>query len=155
MKKLFALVLAVMMLSLAGSAMAAGSVVVYSPHDADPLAAGVAMFQAAYPDIQVEVIAGGTGELAQRIHRDPSTVTALVGKLRKLGYVEVSRSDADKRVSIVCLSEKGRGFRGTFESISEELASKLACALSDGEREQLDGILQKLHDEYQIEGNGR
>ena len=67
MKKLFALVLAVMMLSLAGSAMAAGSVVVYSPHDADPLAAGVAMFQAAYPDIKVEVIAGGTGELAQRI----------------------------------------------------------------------------------------
>lgn len=95
------------------------------------------------------------GELAQRIHRDPSTVTALVGKLRKLGYVEVFRSDADKRVSIVCLSEKGRGFRGTFESISEELASKLACALSDGEREQLGGILQKLHDEYRTERNGR
>lgn len=95
------------------------------------------------------------GELAQRIHRDPSTVTALVGKLRKLGYVEVFRSDADKRVSIVRLSEKGRGFRGTFESISEEFASKLACALSDGEREQLGGILQKLHDEYRTEGNGR
>lgn len=95
------------------------------------------------------------GELAQRIHRDPSTVTALVGKLRKLGYVEVFRSDADKRVSIVCLSEKGRGFRGTFESISEELASKLARALSDGEREQLGGILQKLHDEYRTERNGR
>lgn len=121
-------------------------------------AAGVADLATSHGDILAELFRSGQatmGELAQRIHRDPSTVTALVGKLRKLGYVEVSRSDADKRVSIVCLSEKGRGFRGTFESISEELASKLACALSDGEREQLDGILQKLHDEYRTEGTGR
>ena len=120
--------------------------------------AGVIDLAPSHGDILAELFRSGQatmGELAQRIHRDPSTVTALVGKLRKLGYVEVSRSDADKRVSIVCLSEKGRGFRGTFESIAEELASKLACALSDGEREQLDGILQKLHDEYRTEGTGR
>jgi len=67
MKKFFALVLAAMMLMTAASAMAAGSLVVYSPHDADPLNAGVAMFQAAYPDIDVQVIAAGTGELCQRI----------------------------------------------------------------------------------------
>ena len=66
MKKFFAIVLAAMMLMTA-SAMAAGSLVVYSPHDADPLNAGVAMFQAAYPDIDVQVIAAGTGELCQRI----------------------------------------------------------------------------------------
>lgn len=120
--------------------------------------AGITDLAPSHGDILAELFRSGQatmGELAQRIHRGPSTVTALVGKLRKLGYVEVSRSDADKRVSIVCLSEKGRGFRGTFESISEELASKLACALSDGEREQLDGILQKLHDEYRTEGTGR
>jgi len=67
MKKFFALVLAVMMIAVAATSMAAGSVVVYSPHDADPLNAGVAMFQAAYPDIEVQVIAAGTGELAQRV----------------------------------------------------------------------------------------
>ena len=44
-----------------------GSLVVYSPHDADPLNAGVALFQAAYPNINVEVIAAGTGELCQRV----------------------------------------------------------------------------------------
>ncbi|MBQ9741888.1 MAG: extracellular solute-binding protein [Kiritimatiellae bacterium] len=67
MKKLFALVLAVMLLMSATAALAAGSLVVYSPHDADPLNAGVAMFQAAYPDIDGQVIAAGTGELCQRI----------------------------------------------------------------------------------------
>ncbi|HPF53922.1 MAG TPA: extracellular solute-binding protein [Eubacteriales bacterium] len=44
-----------------------GSLVVYSPHDADPLAAGIAMFEEKYPNITVEVIAAGTGELCQRI----------------------------------------------------------------------------------------
>lgn len=44
-----------------------GSLVVYSPHDADPLNAGVEMFRQAYPNIEVEIIAAGTGELCQRI----------------------------------------------------------------------------------------
>ena len=67
MKKFFALMLAMMLLVTASAALADGSLVVYSPHDADPLNAGVAMFQAAYPDIDVQVIAAGTGELCQRI----------------------------------------------------------------------------------------
>ena len=44
-----------------------GSVVIYSPHDANPLNAGVAMFEEKYPNIKVEVVAAGTGELCQRI----------------------------------------------------------------------------------------
>ena len=44
-----------------------GKVVVYSPHDADPLNAGVELFKQAYPGIEVEVVAAGTGELAQRV----------------------------------------------------------------------------------------
>lgn len=45
----------------------AGTVVVYSPHDADPLNAGVKMFMEKYPNIKVEVVAAGTGELCNRI----------------------------------------------------------------------------------------
>jgi len=44
-----------------------GSLVVYSPHDADPLAAGVELFEETYPNIEVSVVAAGTGELCQRI----------------------------------------------------------------------------------------
>ncbi len=44
-----------------------GKLVVYSPHDADPLNAGVAQFMEKYPNIDVEVIAAGTGELCQRL----------------------------------------------------------------------------------------
>jgi iron(III) transport system substrate-binding protein len=67
MKKYAALLLAVLMMFGTVSALAGGSLVIYSPHDADPLQAGVALFQAAYPDIKVEYIAAGTGELLQRV----------------------------------------------------------------------------------------
>ncbi len=67
MKKLVALALTLLMVFSASAALAQGSLVVYSPHDADPLQAGLALFQAAYPDIKVEYIAAGTGELLQRV----------------------------------------------------------------------------------------
>ena len=43
------------------------TVVVYSPHDADPLNAGVNLFMEKYPNVKVEVVAAGTGELCNRI----------------------------------------------------------------------------------------
>ena len=44
-----------------------GTVVGYSPHDADPLNAGVNLFMEKYPNVKVEVVAAGTGELCNRI----------------------------------------------------------------------------------------
>ena len=73
--KVLALVMALIMLMSCGALAEGaknsedytGSLVVYSPHDANPLNAGVAMFMEKYPNIKVEVIAAGTGELCQRI----------------------------------------------------------------------------------------
>lgn len=67
MKKTLALLVALVMILVSSIALADGSVVIYSPHDANPLNAGVALFEKAYPDIKVEVVAAGTGELLQRI----------------------------------------------------------------------------------------
>jgi iron(III) transport system substrate-binding protein len=44
-----------------------GNLVVYSPHDPSPLEAGVELFRQAYPNINVEIVIAGTGELTQRI----------------------------------------------------------------------------------------
>lgn len=69
MKKVLSMLLAlVMVFALCATASAdkapeeyTGNLVIYSPHDADPLAAGVALFEKTYPNITVEVIAAGTG----------------------------------------------------------------------------------------------
>ena len=44
-----------------------GNLVIYSPHDPQPLEAGVSMFMAAYPNINVEYLSIPTGEAIQRI----------------------------------------------------------------------------------------
>ena len=53
-----------------------GKLVVYSPHDADPLNDGVNMFMEKYPGIQVEVVAAGTGELCNRIKAESAAPIA-------------------------------------------------------------------------------
>lgn len=53
-----------------------GTVVVYSPHDADPLNAGVNLFMEKYPGIKVEVVAAGTGELCNRIEAEAANPIA-------------------------------------------------------------------------------
>ena len=53
-----------------------GTVVVYSPHDADPLNDGVNMFMEKYPNVKVEVVAAGTGELCNRIQAESANPIA-------------------------------------------------------------------------------
>jgi len=60
----------------ATSAEPGGVVVVYSPHDADPLNAGVNAFMEKYPGVRVEVVAAGTGELLNRVRAESSNPQA-------------------------------------------------------------------------------
>ena len=81
MKKSIALLLAVIMVfSLAAcggsSKKEERTLTIYSPHDSDPLNAGVAAFEAAYPDIHVEVIADGTTNLIHKIEAEAANPIA-------------------------------------------------------------------------------
>ena len=84
MKKWLALTLAATMALCAFSVSAAekapedysGSLTIYSPHDADPLNAGVQGFEAMYPNVKVEVVADGTGNLLNRIKAESAAPEA-------------------------------------------------------------------------------
>ena len=81
MKKSIALLLAVIMVfSLAAcggsSKKEERPLTIYSPHDSDTLNAGVAAFEAAYPDIHVEVIADGTTNLIHKIEAEAANPIA-------------------------------------------------------------------------------
>ena len=70
-------------------------------------------------------------ELSRHIGRDPSTVTALVKKLVRLGLAQTGRSPTDGRTVVVSLTEKGASARGDFEEISALLQSTWLESVSE------------------------
>ena len=83
-------------------------------------------------------------DIADYIHRTKPTVTVLVDKLEKLGYLKREASDKDNRYTYVILTQKGEDFKATFEKISNDLNKMLNKNLSNKEVEILEELLQKM-----------
>ena len=85
-------------------------------------------------------------QLAEIIDRDKSTVTALVNKLIKLGYVRKTPDATDSRVLRITLTKKGEGLQDTLVDISGRLLEKFYKNLSEKERNDLAALLVKIND---------
>lgn len=83
-------------------------------------------------------------ELAKRIDRDKSTVTALVKKLLDGGFVEKAKETGDGRVTIVSLTDKGMALKPDFDDISEMLIARAYRGFSRREQERLVRGLEKM-----------
>ena len=98
-----------------------------------------AIFIALYHDGPQPMLA-----LSEKINRDKSTLTVLVRKLEALGYVKREPDAADRRSSIIHLTEKGFKFRATFERISDELIDRIWGQTPPKERRKLDEELKRM-----------
>jgi len=87
-------------------------------------------------------------DLSQRIKKDKSTVTVLVDKLVKLGYVEKTRDLIDTRVVYVTLTERGKELRPELQEISHKLISKVYKDISEEEQELVVSILSKIKNNF-------
>ena len=83
-------------------------------------------------------------DIAKRINRTKATVTVLVNKLEKHGYVKREKSSEDSRLTYICLTSKGEDFKEIFLNISTELNNRLYQNFSEEETEILDKPLQKM-----------
>ena len=83
-------------------------------------------------------------ELAKKIDRDKSTLTALVKKLIVMGYVETARDKNDNRVTLVTLTKKGRQLKPDFDEISKILLERTYGNCSPREKEVIVVGLEKL-----------
>ena len=83
-------------------------------------------------------------DIANCIHRTKPTVTVLVDKLEKLGYLKREASDEDSRSTNIVLTQKGEDFQTTFEKISKNLNEMLYKNLSNKEVEILEELLRKV-----------
>ncbi|MBE7683812.1 MULTISPECIES: MarR family winged helix-turn-helix transcriptional regulator [Paenibacillus] len=79
--------------------------------------------------------------LAERVHRTQPTVTVLVNKLEKLGYVERSKSAEDSRVTLIRLTERGQQLKPIFEQVSETIQDMVYGGMTDEQAEQLESLL--------------
>ena len=83
-------------------------------------------------------------DIANCIHRTKPTVTVLVDKLEKLGYLKRAASDKDSRSTYVILTQKGEDFKATFDQISNNLNKMLNKNLSENEIKLLEELLKKM-----------
>ena len=83
-------------------------------------------------------------DLVDRLGLDPSTVTKMLQRLERDGWVCRSPSGDDRRVTIVRLTEAGRGLRCDVTRLWGELERETVRSLSDDERRDLLGLLAKM-----------
>ncbi|MCG7380962.1 MarR family transcriptional regulator [Paenibacillus sp. ACRSA] len=82
--------------------------------------------------------------LAERVQRTQPTVTVLVNKLEKLGYVERHKSAEDSRVTMIRLTEQGRKLEPVFNQVSKQINELIYGGLSDEQAEQLELLLSSI-----------
>jgi len=85
-------------------------------------------------------------EIAKIIDKDKSTVTALVNKLIRLGYVEKRKHGADNRFSLIAVTQKGEALKPAFISIARKLRALSYKDIPDDQRETLVRLLERLNE---------
>ncbi len=83
-------------------------------------------------------------EIAGKIGKDKSTVTALVGKLVNHGYVVKERDTEDSRVTYVVLTATGRELEPIFEEVSQKVLEVFYTNVSKEEQDELLRILSTI-----------
>ncbi|QHQ61418.1 MarR family transcriptional regulator [Anaerocolumna sedimenticola] len=87
-------------------------------------------------------------EIAAKIGKDKSTVTALVDKLVKLGYVAKERGTEDTRIIYVTLTRKGLDLKPVFDEISQKVLDVFYTDVSEKEKEVIFQILNKIYNNF-------
>jgi MarR family transcriptional regulator, organic hydroperoxide resistance regulator len=85
-------------------------------------------------------------EIAKIIGKDKSTITALVNKLIRLGYVEKRKHGTDNRFSLIAVTPKGEALKPIFIAIAGKLRARSYKDIPDEERETLARLLMKLNE---------
>ena len=86
--------------------------------------------------------------IAKFVGKRKSTITDMVKKLEKLGYVSREKSREDARVIEVSLTEQGWEFREIFKEISRELLDKTYAGFTEEEKEVLMELLFKIRKNF-------
>ena len=101
------------------------------------------------PQFEVMVLAYSLGQVAQvelpkRLFLAKSTVSALLDRLEKWGYIRREQSAADRRTYLISLTAKGRGVVADVLERRGELVRRMLEALDPEEKASFLKTLQKI-----------
>ncbi|MTI49121.1 MarR family winged helix-turn-helix transcriptional regulator [Sporosalibacterium faouarense] len=83
--------------------------------------------------------------------KDKSTITVLVNKLSKLGYIKKEKSEEDRRVTYVKITKKSKDIEDKFNEISRDVYSTAYNNFSSEEKEVFLNLLKKLNNNFNLE----
>ena len=83
-------------------------------------------------------------DLAKKLNVSKPSVTAIVKKLIRMGYVKKEQSAEDKRVFHIELTSKGKKFDEIHGDVHRLLANRITENLDELELKQMVGILRKI-----------
>ena len=83
-------------------------------------------------------------ELAQKTGLAKNTLTAMLGRMEEAGLVVRRASPADRRQSLIALTEKARSLRNQYEDVSQRMNEVFFQGFSPEEARALDGALDRI-----------
>ncbi|MEJ2296910.1 MAG: MarR family transcriptional regulator [Woeseiaceae bacterium] len=115
-------------------------------------------FKVSIPEWRVIAILGrfpglSAVEVAERTMMDKVAVSRAVTKLIKKGRIDRQFADADKRRSILNLTDEGKKLHDEIAELALGFESDLLAGLSPEELEQLNTIMEKLLARARLIGN--
>ena len=86
----------------------------------------------------------GVGELGERVSLDSSTLTGIIDRMERSGYVERRPNPDDRRSVLVFLTAKGRELGPSILEFADELDVTLRQPFSQEEMDTFERVLRSL-----------
>ena len=88
-------------------------------------------------------------EVTEKISKDKSTVTILVNKLEKKGYLRKKVCEEDRRVTYLELEEKAKEILNIIFEVSDIFQNRVEYILDEEERKMFIKIMSKLIENWE------
>jgi DNA-binding MarR family transcriptional regulator len=86
------------------------------------------------------------GAVAREIHLGHSTVTGILDRLQRRGWIGRSRGQHDRRSVSLCLTDIGRQFLETAPSLMDDRCRAQLAGMAEWEQTQILATLQRVAD---------
>ena len=93
-------------------------------------------------------------ELARSMHIRPASVTNMLQRMERDGWIERARDQEDQRLVRVFLTKKAKSLRKRARAAFREMEEELNAVYTKEEQETLHRLLMKLHDRFAEDAGG-